>query len=127
MSSLQTHRGSRLLLLLALVALTGVCLVWNAGKLPRPVRAQFDAQQSHYIAGGDRLDVNRASAAELAELPGIGDVLAQRIVDDREQNGPFTCTDDLTRVPGIGARTLEAVRDRIGVDADDPGEPAKEP
>lgn len=117
---MQTHRGSRLLLLLAFMALIGVCLVRNAGKLPRPVRARYDARQSHYIVDGeDRLDVNRATAAELAELPAIGDVLAQRIVDDRERNGPFTCADDLTRVSGIGARTLEAVRDRIDVGGDD--------
>ncbi len=112
---MQTHRGSRLLLLLALAALVGVCLAQNAWRLPRPVRARFDAQQSHYISGEARLDVNRATAAELAELSGIGDALAQRIVDDREQNGPFACVDALTRVPGVGARTLEAIRDRIGV------------
>lgn len=112
---MQTHRGSRLLLLLALAALVGVCLAQNAWRLPRPVLARFDAQQSHYISGEARLDVNRATAAELAELSGIGDALAQRIVDDREQNGPFASVDALTRVPGIGARTLEAIRDRIGV------------
>ena len=55
------------------------------------------------------------TAAELAELSGIGDALAQRIVDDREQNGPFASVEELTRVPGVGARTLEAIRDRIGV------------
>ena len=45
----------------------------------------------------------------------LGDALAQRIVDDREQNGPFASVEELTRVPGVGARTLEAIRDRIGV------------
>lgn len=53
-----------------------------------------------------RVDVNRASAAELEALPGIGPALAQRIVADREVNGPFRRPQDLGRVAGIGEKTL---------------------
>jgi competence protein ComEA len=56
---------------------------------------------------GGRLDLNTATAAELDALPGVGPVLAQRIVDHRKQ-GPFTSVDQLDDVPGIGpARAAE--------------------
>lgn len=48
------------------------------------------------------LNVNRASAVELEELPGIGPSLARRIVADREARGPFATLEALDRVPGIG-------------------------
>ena len=58
-------------------------------------------------APGGKLDLNSATAAELDALPGVGPVLAQRIVDHRDQ-GPFTSVDQLDDVPGIGpARAAE--------------------
>ncbi|MFG0305580.1 MAG: ComEA family DNA-binding protein [Phycisphaerales bacterium JB040] len=51
------------------------------------------------------IEINRADAAELQLLPGIGPVLAKRIVDDRSANGPFLDADDLQRVKGIGEKT----------------------
>lgn len=51
---------------------------------------------------GGLVSLSTADAAALESLPGIGPVLAQRIVADREQNGPFATVDDLTRVSGIG-------------------------
>ena len=56
-----------------------------------------------------RLDLNRATAAELTVLPGLGPALAGRIVSDREQRGRFRSVEDLDRVPGIGAATVERV------------------
>lgn len=56
--------------------------------------------------GGGLIDVNRADAAQLEELPGVGPVLAQRIVADREANGPFVALEDLERVPGVGPAIL---------------------
>lgn len=48
------------------------------------------------------VDLNSASAEELDELPGIGPVIAERIVADREANGPFASLEDLARVSGVG-------------------------
>jgi competence protein ComEA len=58
-------------------------------------------------AAGGKLNLNTATAAELDALPGVGPVLAQRIVDHRDQ-GPYTSVDQLDDVPGIGpARAAE--------------------
>lgn len=56
-----------------------------------------------------RLDLNRASRAELEELPGIGPVLADRIVAWREREGPFREIGGLREVPGIGERTFQTL------------------
>ncbi|MBV8170806.1 MAG: ComEA family DNA-binding protein [Candidatus Eremiobacteraeota bacterium] len=59
-------------------------------------------RSAHKLSEGESLDVNTASAEELVQLPGVGPSLAQRIVDYRQQNGPFQTVDDLQNVPGIG-------------------------
>jgi competence protein ComEA len=60
-----------------------------------------------------RININTASAEELDTLPGIGPVLAQRIIDYRNKEGPFQRVEDLAKVSGIGYRTLEKLRDLI--------------
>lgn len=67
-------------------------------------------------AGPGMININTATAAELEVLPGIGPVLAGRIVDDREANGPFLGVDGLTRVDGISAATVDEVRDLVTID-----------
>lgn len=59
--------------------------------------------------------VNQADAASLEELPGVGPVLAERIVAHREANGPFEAVEDLLEVPGIGEAKLASMRDQIRV------------
>jgi len=59
-----------------------------------------------------KVDVNSASAAELASLPGIGDSKAAAIIAEREKK-PFASVDDLERVRGIGARTVEDLRSKV--------------
>ncbi len=61
------------------------------------------------------VNVNTASATELEELPGIGEVIAQRIVDYRTENGPFASVDDLEDVSGIGEAILGDIRDLVTV------------
>ena len=56
------------------------------------------------------VNINTASKKELDALPGIGETLAQRIIDYRSANGPFSTVDDLTKVKGIGAKTLEKLK-----------------
>lgn len=64
---------------------------------------------------GGRININTASAVELESLPGIGPSLAGRIVDYRDEYGLFDTVDDLTNVRGIGAATLESIRDLVTV------------
>ena len=61
------------------------------------------------IAGDAALDLNAATEAELEELPGIGPVLAQRIVQWREENGAFGLPEDIMDVPGVGQAKYEAI------------------
>lgn len=62
------------------------------------------------------IDLNTAAAAELEQLPGIGSVLAGRIVAYREEHGPFASVEELMDVYGIGPVRLEAIRDMVFVD-----------
>ena len=56
------------------------------------------------------VNINTASKKELDALPGIGEVLAQQIIDYRSANGPFSTVDELTKVKGIGEKTLEKLK-----------------
>ena len=57
--------------------------------------------------------VNPADADELDTLPGVGEVIAQRIIEEREENGPFYYPEDLMNVNGIGEKTLEKLLPHI--------------
>lgn len=62
------------------------------------------------ITLGLALDLNRASPADFAAVPGLGPVLAGRIIDHRTEHGPFKHIDDLLQVKGIGPKLLEKIR-----------------
>ncbi len=62
------------------------------------------------LGPGERIDIDRAGAAELARLPRVGPELAARIVADRAERGPFGSLEALDRVPGVGPVLLQAVR-----------------
>jgi competence ComEA-like helix-hairpin-helix protein len=65
--------------------------------------------------GDGRININIASQSELTDLPGIGNVLASRIVDYRRQHGDFLRIEDIKNVSGIGDKRFEAIQDRITV------------
>lgn len=66
-----------------------------------------------------QLEINSATWVEWMQLEGIGDTLARRIVEDRETNGPFADIDELTRVKGIGPKTVEKIRPWLRVESVD--------
>lgn len=74
-----------------------------AAKVPSAASEAFQTQ----------INVNRATAAELETLPGIGPALAARIITHRGQHGPFASVEDLLDVDGIGPAKLEAIRDLV--------------
>ena len=65
--------------------------------------------------GDGRININLASQSELTDLPGIGNVLASRIVDYRRQHGDFKRIEDIRNVTGIGEKRFEAIQDKITV------------
>jgi competence protein ComEA len=65
-------------------------------------------------AAGARINVNTASAAELARLPGVGPSKAQAIVDYRAKE-PFARPDDLRKVKGIGDKLYDRIKDQVTV------------
>ncbi len=121
MPSSDDRRAAALLLLLAAAGL--VVRFWQAPAKPgavayrapaaRPEQDSVAARAQRLarpLASGERVDLDRAPAEELARLPHIGPALAARIVQDREEHGPFGSLEALDRVPGVGPTILRAVR-----------------
>ncbi len=63
--------------------------------------------------GGPKPSLSSATADELDELPGVGPVTAQKILDYRTEHGPFRSIDDLDVIPGIGPARIEQLRDLV--------------
>ncbi|MFU8841373.1 MAG: helix-hairpin-helix domain-containing protein [Nitriliruptoraceae bacterium] len=78
------------------------------GEDPLPARPSAGASADAVDADG-LLDLNRATAAELETLPGIGPTRAAAIVDHRERHGPFATPGDLRAVSGIGEATFQTL------------------
>jgi competence protein ComEA len=80
-----------------------------------PVVAGTDVETTAPISISTRINVNTATAAQLESLPGIGPAIAQRIIDDRTENGPYRDVSELTRVPGISEKLLAEIQNQITV------------
>ncbi len=65
-------------------------------------------------AGDAQIDINRGQVEDFLRLPGIGQAMARRIIEARIQK-PFQTVDELRRVPGIGVKTLEKIRNMVRV------------
>ena len=62
------------------------------------------------------VSINSADATELESLPGVGPVLAQRIIEYRESEGGFSSAEQLRRVEGIGPKKFEQIKDKVTID-----------
>jgi len=56
----------------------------------------------------EKININKASVEELAQLKRVGPKYAERIVQYRDEHGPFACPEDIMKVRGIGSKTYEA-------------------
>ncbi len=81
--------------------------VHRIGEIPAPAVATGSS--------GSKININRASAAELTALPGIGDVRANQIVSYREEHGLFNSIDQIMDVSGIGESTFNNISDQITI------------
>jgi competence protein ComEA len=81
-----------------------------AGQGARPEARTPSPSALRALRDGARIDINRARAADLELLPGVGPMLARRIVEQRAARGRFVAAEDLLSVRGIGPRTLERLR-----------------
>lgn len=90
------------------VALSLACLTWHWGWWTggRPL-IEIDHASPQSIVF--QIDINEADWAELTLLPTIGEALAKRIVEYREEHGPFRSPSDLRKVRGIGPKTFERI------------------
>ena len=80
---------------------------------PGAPAAAIPANDSARDAAIAPVDLNRAGAAELDALPGIGPVLAGRILEHRARNGPFRSVEELRAVRGVGDRLMEKLAGRV--------------
>ena len=115
------RRGDQIIVWLLMVALL-VLLTLHWLRLSRwgsvPVELSSRQPREYFYS----LDVNSASWVEWAQLEGIGEKLARRIVADRDARGPFRDADDVDRVKGIGPKLLQKLKPflRGGTDHDGP-------
>ena len=86
---------------------------WTVPRLGEPTVVPSDAVSIEPTS--DKIDINTADATLLETLPGIGESRAEAIIRHREEHGPFKRVDDIVAVPGIGAATLEGLRDLVEV------------
>jgi competence protein ComEA len=87
----------------------------RAGTLPPARAAASGAPAAAVLLFDQPLDLNVATAADLAALPGLGPVRAARIVELRDERRGFRAVDELLDVRGIGPATLARVREHLKV------------
>lgn len=90
-------------------------VVPKVGEAPPPAAAATGGHAAAAASGGGRVSLNQADVAALDTLPRIGPALAQRIIDWREANGPFTDVSQLLEVAGIGDAVYSGVVDLVSL------------
>lgn len=89
----------------------------SASPTPAPAEREATGPERGRTAGvpaaAAAIDLNRADVTELDALPGIGPVLAARIVEHRRRHGPFRHNEELLAVPGIGPRLLARLQPHL--------------
>ena len=117
----QSERRGRLGEGLLLAAVLGLALLLALGSgMNRLLRVETVAPvhcvDAEALREAEMVNLNSATAEKLATLPGIGEVLAGRIVGYREEHGAFASVEALVDVPGIGEGKLDAIRELVFVE-----------
>ena len=102
-----------------IVLLVGLFLGRNMTKayvpLDQALNTEPQSDSEPTVNNDGKLDINTATRQQLQMLPGVGEVLAQRIIDYREENGDFESIEELMNVSGIGEAKFTAIKPRIKV------------
>lgn len=93
----------------------GKARIVSLGRDPELVALADSALRAKSLELAKPIDLNSADAERLEYLPGIGPVLAERIVAYRNANGPFQSVDELENVSGIGPKKLSVLRERVTI------------
>lgn len=126
-----TGTEQRVMLVLATALLAGAGIKFYRQAFPTVQQFEYQASDSTFAALSGRLDkdpgkeqqeqkpgpvnINTASKADLIKLPGIGEVMAERIILHRDEVGPFQSIDELVIIKGISKRRVEQLRPLITV------------
>ncbi len=117
---------SEILLLAAALVFAALVIVLHLVRVSGPEQGRYTVTAGQAIprprAEDVLIDINTADAETLQRLPGIGEALAARIVAEREANGPYSSPADLTRVSGIGEKTVESLAPYITAGTAEQGE-----
>lgn len=92
--------------------------IYKIGEDAEELEMEVQGQQENGLKTVDskgKININKATVEELMTVPGIGKVKAQSIIDYRNENGKFKSVDELTNITGIGAKTLEKLRDKVDI------------
>ena len=109
-----TSQERKALLLLAFLLILGATLKYfiKASTYPSTFRGlEEDSRQDRKT-----ININTASRQELTQIPGIGPVIADRIISWRNQNGSFQDVEELKKIKGIGDKKLETIKASIRLD-----------
>ncbi|MEI8018266.1 MAG: helix-hairpin-helix domain-containing protein [Schlesneria sp.] len=108
-TTLWLRRADQFFLGVVLILLL-VLLIAHRWKLSESGKAEIEITNQQPREYFYSIDINRASWVEWAQLDGIGEKLARRIVEDRNEKGPFRSVEDLKRVRGLGLKLIEKLR-----------------
>ena len=110
-----THQERKVLIFIGILILAGSILrIINLNAIGE--NSSFDSDKAAIFENNDLsqpVNINRASSEDLESIPGIGKVIARRIIDYRNQFGSFEDLEDLKKVKGIGDKKIEAIKKHI--------------
>ena len=117
-ATLWLRRADQFFLGVVLILLL-VLLIAHRWKLSESGKAEIEITNQQPREYFYSIDINRASWVEWAQLDGIGEKLARRILEDRNEKGPFRSVEDLKRVRGLGLKLIEKSRPFLKCNVDE--------